>query len=260
MRGRRTPGTWCIVPTAAAFDRSLGQVTPFHVLAAVTRYRDNSTGEGYPSVERLAADLAISTRMVRTHLRRLIEAGYLEVDARFLSNGKQTSNCYVVHFEGFADRRNAALQSASQPDLGEAAGTDAIASSDALMQSVPRVKSCFTLEEWIATGVGEAGGTDATASSDAQIQSPPRVKPCFTLDDWIAAGVEKPVGVGRTTSGGGEAKLQGEGEAKLHPYQNTLNRLPENHAVAAEGTGAVGEQHEARQDGAGSTARRKTAA
>ena len=104
-------GTWSMLPAAAVCDRSLGSVTPLHVLARLCKYRNTKTGACFPSVERIAKDLGITGRSVQRHVEKLIECGhFVVVPRRIPATGKQTSNGYCILFRearGSADKQEA---------------------------------------------------------------------------------------------------------------------------------------------------------
>jgi hypothetical protein len=102
-----TAGTWAMVPAAAACDRSLGQVTPLHVLTALAKYRNAATGECFPSIGRLARDLGVTRRTIQRHLGALIERGHLLVRERRTANGlSNTSNAYLILYNSLARADN----------------------------------------------------------------------------------------------------------------------------------------------------------
>ncbi len=104
-------GTWSMLPAAAVCDRSLGNVTPLHVLALLCKYRNAKTGACFPSVERIAKDLGITARSVQRHVEKLIGCGHIAVvPRRHPATGKQTSNDYYILFlevRGPADKQEA---------------------------------------------------------------------------------------------------------------------------------------------------------
>jgi DNA-binding MarR family transcriptional regulator len=104
-------GTWSMLPAAAVCDRSLGNVTPLHVLALLCKYRNAKTGACFPSVGRIAKDLGITARSVQRHVEKLIGCGHIAVvPRRHPATGKQTSNDYYILFleaRGPADKQEA---------------------------------------------------------------------------------------------------------------------------------------------------------
>jgi len=130
-------GTWSMLPAAAVCDRSLGNVTPLHVLARLCKYRNTKTGACFPSIERIAKDLGITARSVQRHVEKLIECGHLVVVPRRIpATGKQTSNGYCILFcepRGPADK-----QEAPETPRGPTVESTKV-SGEPLIASAPRV-------------------------------------------------------------------------------------------------------------------------
>ena len=133
-------GTWSMLPAAAVCDRSLGSVTPLHVLAWLCKYRNTKTGACFPSVERIAKDLGITGRSVQRHVEKLIDCGHMVVvPRRNLATGKQTSNAYCILFReapGAADKREACEPPGPTVESTKASGDPLIASAPRM---TPRV-------------------------------------------------------------------------------------------------------------------------
>jgi hypothetical protein len=141
-------GTWSMLPAAAVCDRSLGNVTPLHVLAWLCKYRNTKTGECFPSVERVAKDLGITARSVQRHVEKLIECRHMVVmPRRNPATGKQTSNAYYILFgevRGPADKPETLVTPGPTVDSTKAPG-------EPLMTSAPRVTPRVTLANLGAT-------------------------------------------------------------------------------------------------------------
>ena len=56
----------------------------------------------YPSVKRVAEAMGVTPRTVQKRISKMVEAGLLEREERFYSQGGQTSNCYT--FNGLIER------------------------------------------------------------------------------------------------------------------------------------------------------------
>lgn len=102
IEGLRFPrdGNWSQTPAAAAGDRTLGQVTPLHVLTMLCKYRNTKTGQCFPKMSTLARDLGVKDRRsIQRHVDKLVAAGYLVVIPRRTADGRtNTSNRFVVLF------------------------------------------------------------------------------------------------------------------------------------------------------------------
>lgn len=66
------------------------------VYTVLCMYADNSTKTAYPSVSRIAKLCGCSERSVRYALKRLEEAGFIEIRRRQKEGGGYTSNLYVL--------------------------------------------------------------------------------------------------------------------------------------------------------------------
>lgn len=53
-------------------------------------------GECWPGQQRLAADLRVTTRMVRYYIKELVDAGLIRVEHRPLYKGKNDTNKYIL--------------------------------------------------------------------------------------------------------------------------------------------------------------------
>lgn len=71
------------------------------LLVAIARCVDWETGQGFPGIDRLAKMAKCSPRTVQNHLARLVEQGFVTVEARTDKRGRQTSNLYTIC--GYAD-------------------------------------------------------------------------------------------------------------------------------------------------------------
>lgn len=58
--------------------------------------RGGTTGNCWPGIRTIAADLHLSRSTVKRALRDLEKAGYLQKEHRFRPNGSSTSNLYIV--------------------------------------------------------------------------------------------------------------------------------------------------------------------
>ena len=102
----------------------------------------NQAGECFPSIKTIAAECGYGVSTVKRALGELLEAGYIQKEARFdeRKNGGQTSNLYTlraVQPEPSAPKPEEAPVGAAVPsNAGEAAGQDAIAEASA--HSTPR--------------------------------------------------------------------------------------------------------------------------
>lgn len=141
------PGTFAIVPAAAARDRRLGKITPRDVLAELCRYRNAVDYACYPSLERVALDLGISRRSVQKHIKKLIDCGHLAAQSRVRQGrGGWTSNQYWILFPSVENEK---------PAL-PARCEDGIAPDTGLKQKAPS-------EPALPSG-GDASPSDATVA------------------------------------------------------------------------------------------------
>jgi hypothetical protein len=85
---------FAVIPTIWVRHQELTP-TDKAVLLALATYADTDR-YAYPSLSRLADDLALSVRTVRYSLRQLEEVGALRVERRTADNGDQLSNGYWV--------------------------------------------------------------------------------------------------------------------------------------------------------------------
>ncbi len=73
-------GQLSIIPSSAVFDDRISNAE-LRVLCALGAYT-NRQGYCWPATTSIAKDLGISTRQVRTCLRRLEHCGYLKTDPK----------------------------------------------------------------------------------------------------------------------------------------------------------------------------------
>jgi hypothetical protein len=139
-------GTWAKCPAVAACDRSLGQVTPLHVLNLLCKYRDSRTGDCFPSVKQLACDLGVKhRRSIQRHIDKLVELGYVIVVARRTEDGRsQTSNAYIVLYPMLSEAKNSAQEGKDAEEGGPPAGPDTNSSSGLAMARKPAEAPCVT--------------------------------------------------------------------------------------------------------------------
>lgn len=169
-----------MLPAAAVRDRALGRCSPLHVLAWLCKYRNTKTGECYPSVETMAADLGIEARSVQRHMEALIDCGHVVVIPRVnRSTGKQTSNLYYVLYGDVpppADREVAPKEAQEADDAREPSDGAVMASGDGVTSSVTHaplgVTPNVTPEPEIEPGRGDTecrgGVTSSVARGDAE--------------------------------------------------------------------------------------------
>lgn len=102
------PGNFALVPAQAACDRSLGRVTPLHVLTLLAKYRDAKTGKCVVRMKRLASELGISRRMVQLHINKLVNMGFLVVIPQRQRAGGYAANCYMLLYPSFTKSKDPA--------------------------------------------------------------------------------------------------------------------------------------------------------
>lgn len=81
------------------FDSVYADETLPHRAKTVYMYlhdRGGTTGNCWPGIRTIAADLHLSRSTVKRALRDLEKAGYLQKEHRFRPNGSSTSNLYIV--------------------------------------------------------------------------------------------------------------------------------------------------------------------
>lgn len=81
------------------FDSVYADETLPHRAKTVYMYlhdRGGTTGNCWPGIRRIAADLQLSRSTVKRALKDLEKAGYLQKEHRFRPNGSSTSNLYIV--------------------------------------------------------------------------------------------------------------------------------------------------------------------
>lgn len=81
------------------FDSVYADETLPHRAKTVYMYlhdRGGTTGNCWPGIRTIAADLHLSRSTVKRALRELEKAGYLQKEHRFRPNGSSTSNLYIV--------------------------------------------------------------------------------------------------------------------------------------------------------------------
>lgn len=83
------------VATAWAYRQPIDNPGRKFVLVALADFADEAWS-CYPGQERLAAMTGQTSRSVRTHLARLEDDGLIQREARFLTNGRRTSDRYVL--------------------------------------------------------------------------------------------------------------------------------------------------------------------
>lgn len=101
------PGTFAIVPVAVVRDKRLGRLTPRDVLIALCRYRNSTTGLAWPSLARLAADLAVHPRTVQRHIKKLIECSHVLVEPSRRKQGGWGPNRYRIVYRPLQDQETA---------------------------------------------------------------------------------------------------------------------------------------------------------
>lgn len=89
-----------------AFAQNIASSSQKLVLLALANRINNETGECFPGQESLAADVTLTARNVRVHLKALEDAKYIKRRKRFRSDGAPTSDCYS--FPGFLEWLNGA--------------------------------------------------------------------------------------------------------------------------------------------------------
>jgi helix-turn-helix protein len=100
-------GTFAIVPVAVVRDKRLGRLTPRDVLIALCRYRNSKTGLCWPSLARLAADLAVHPRTVQRHIKKLIECSHVLVEPGRRKQGGWGPNWYRIVYRPLQDQETA---------------------------------------------------------------------------------------------------------------------------------------------------------
>lgn len=58
--------------------------------------RSNRTGECWPGINTIAADLGLSRSTVKRAIRDLAQRGFLQKEQRYCENGSNSSNLYMV--------------------------------------------------------------------------------------------------------------------------------------------------------------------
>jgi hypothetical protein len=71
------------------------------LLLAIARCVDWESGQGFPGIDRLATMGKCSRRTAQYHIRRLVDLGFIRIDARIEKSGRRTSNLYTL--VGYAD-------------------------------------------------------------------------------------------------------------------------------------------------------------
>ena len=80
------------------FDTIYTEELP-HRAKAIYMYlkdRSNRTGECWPGINTIAADLGLSRSTVKRAIRDLTQRGFLEKEPRYRENGSNSSNLYLV--------------------------------------------------------------------------------------------------------------------------------------------------------------------
>lgn len=70
--------------------------TDIAVVACISSFADNYTGESYPSVKVISEKLNVSIRTVRRSIKRLKDKEIIYVENRTRSNGSNSTNLYRV--------------------------------------------------------------------------------------------------------------------------------------------------------------------
>ena len=82
------------------FDSIFSDNTLPHRAKTVYMYLQNmsvSTGQCWPGIRTIAADLALSRSTVKRALADLEKHGYIEKERRYRSNGSSSSNLYKIN-------------------------------------------------------------------------------------------------------------------------------------------------------------------
>jgi hypothetical protein len=66
------------------------------VYAALARFADARTGECWPAIARLERVLGLARSTVKIYLRKLADAGLIEIEERWAEPGDRTSNLYTL--------------------------------------------------------------------------------------------------------------------------------------------------------------------
>ena len=66
------------------------------VYAALARFADAATGECWPAIARLERVLGLARSTVKIYLRKLEDAGLIEIEERWAEPGDRTSNLYTL--------------------------------------------------------------------------------------------------------------------------------------------------------------------
>jgi hypothetical protein len=66
------------------------------VYAALARFADAQTGECWPAIARLERVLGLARSTVKVYLRKLADAGLIEIEERWAEPGDRTSNLYTL--------------------------------------------------------------------------------------------------------------------------------------------------------------------
>ncbi|RJE46654.1 MULTISPECIES: helix-turn-helix domain-containing protein [unclassified Dehalobacter] len=80
------------------FDTIYTEELP-HRAKAIYMYlkdRSNRTGECWPGINTIAADLGLSRSTVKRAIRDLTQRGFLKKEPRYRENGSNSSNLYLV--------------------------------------------------------------------------------------------------------------------------------------------------------------------
>ena len=98
------------------------------VYAALARYADAKTGECWPAIARIERVLSLARSTVKIYLRKLEDAGLIEIEERWAEPGDHTSNLYsllptdpVAVAKRIAARAAAGVDSGSQQPGGRSA-------------------------------------------------------------------------------------------------------------------------------------------
>ena len=89
------------------------------VYAALARFADAKTGECWPAIARIERVLSLARSTVKFYLRKLADAGLIEIEERWAEPGDHTSNLYtLLSTDPVAVAKRIAARSAAGVDAG----------------------------------------------------------------------------------------------------------------------------------------------
>jgi predicted DNA-binding transcriptional regulator len=106
-----------LLDSMPALDLSHGENS---VLRALVNRMGGGKDRCWPSNKTIAKEVSLSARSVRRYLAALVKKGVLRTEARFLSNGRQTSNIYTASWcpDTVLDKAHKTYDARGDADIG----------------------------------------------------------------------------------------------------------------------------------------------